>query len=235
MGNRRKEAFRLFARQKRKTICLQLARHRNYRQVFNYVHVTAEKRKTACPKKLPPHFITAEKIPPYFGLPLPPKSLPPKNKKTPTAQKLPPYCVTAEKILPQFRLPPPPQSLPPKTKSRHPPTKYRRMAIPPRLCPPKKTLPTTTLVTYFQLFVTAVTSSRNIMNWSSTQECGLIYWQQRSARVQQLYTLQTADKGRRHHSSRPTQQDSRPRNAPDYDLTTIPIPEHDLTINHNQL
>ena len=29
--------------------------------------------------------ITAEKIPPYFGLPLPPKSLPPKTRKPPIA------------------------------------------------------------------------------------------------------------------------------------------------------
>ena len=35
-------------------------------------------------------------------LPLPPKSLPPKNEKPPTAKKLLPYCITAEKIPPFF-------------------------------------------------------------------------------------------------------------------------------------
>ena len=44
-----------------------------------------EKPLTA--KKLPPYCITAEQIPPYFGLPLPPKSLPPKNLKK---RRLPP-------------------------------------------------------------------------------------------------------------------------------------------------
>ena len=49
-------------------------------------------------KKLPAYFITAAKIPPYFGLPLPPKWLPPKNEKPPTAKKLPPYCITTLKL-----------------------------------------------------------------------------------------------------------------------------------------
>ena len=64
--------------------------------------------------EIAPYCITAEKIPPYFGLPLPPKSLPPKNEKPPTAKKLPPYCITAEKIRPYFGLPLPPKSLRPK-------------------------------------------------------------------------------------------------------------------------
>ena len=46
--------------------------------------------------------MTAEKIPPYLGLPIPLKSLPPKNEKPPTAEKLPPYRITAEKLPPYF-------------------------------------------------------------------------------------------------------------------------------------
>ena len=42
-------------------------------------------------------------------------------------------------------------------------------------------------------------------------------------------------RGQRHHSSRPTKQDSWQRQAPDYDLRIMPtIPESDLTINHNE-
>ena len=125
-----------------------------------------EKPLTA--KKLPPYCITAEQIPPYFGLPLPPKSLPPKNEKPPTACKL---CFEFSFTLRPKNEKPltvPPKNyrriaLPPnkyrhilvyrfrqsryrrKMKNRLPPANYRRMAIPPRLCPPKKPLPTTTL------------------------------------------------------------------------------------------
>ena len=89
---------------------------------------------------------------PYFGLLLPPKSLPPKNAKPPTAKKLPPYCIAAEKMHPyfhilvyRFRQ----SRYRQKRENRQPPKNYRRMAIPPRLCPRKKTLPTTTLKNWF--------------------------------------------------------------------------------------
>ena len=68
--------------------------------VYRFRHnvVAAEKRKTAYRQKLPPYCIAAEKIPPYFGLPLPPKSLPPKNEKPHTVKKLPPYGNTAPPV-----------------------------------------------------------------------------------------------------------------------------------------
>ena len=76
---------------------------------------------------------------------LPPKSLPPKNEKPPTAKTLPPYCITAEKTTAifwfyRFRR----RRYRQKRENGQPPRNYRRVAIPPRLCPPKTPLPTTT-------------------------------------------------------------------------------------------
>ena len=57
-----------------------------------YVHVTAEKRKSAYRQKLPP----------YFGFTASAKVVTAEKWKPPAAKKLPPYRVTAEKIPPYF-------------------------------------------------------------------------------------------------------------------------------------
>ena len=102
-----------------------------------------EKPLTA--KKLSPYPIPAEKKRPYFGLPLLQTSWPPKNEEPPTAKKLPPYSIPAEKyrhiLVYRFCQ----RRYHPKMKNRLPPNNYRRMEIPPRPCPYKKTLTTTTL------------------------------------------------------------------------------------------
>ena len=140
-----------------KNICISLTRHRNYRQVLNLRSRYRRKTKNRLPQKnlppycvtgkqLPPYCITAEKRPPYLGLPLPPNSLPPKNEKSPTAKKnyrriaLPPKNYRHILVY-RFRQ----SRYRQKRENRQPPKNYRRMAIPPRLCPPKRPLPTTTL------------------------------------------------------------------------------------------
>ena len=89
----------------------------------------------------------APQLPPIFELTF---TSPPKNEKPLTAKKLPPFCVTAKQLPPnkyrhilvyRFR-----QSRYRQNRKKcQPPENYRRMAIPPRLCPPKKPLLTTTL------------------------------------------------------------------------------------------
>ena len=103
-----------------------------------------EKPLTA--KKFPPYCITAKQLPPYCItaekiLPLPPKSLPPTNEKPPTAKELPPKKYRHSLVYP-FRQ----SRYRQERETRQPPENYRRMAIPPRLCPPKKPLPMTALV-----------------------------------------------------------------------------------------
>ena len=84
-GDRRKEVCRLFGRQKHMHVA------RSSPQLppsFECTFTSPPKNeKPLAAKKLPPYCITAEKITPYFGLPLAPKSLPPKNEKPPTAKK----------------------------------------------------------------------------------------------------------------------------------------------------
>ena len=81
----------------------------------------------------------APQLPPNF---LSPFTLPPKNEKPLTAEKLPPYGITA--IFWFYRLRPSRY----RQKNEKPPTpkNYRYvLVLPPRLCSPKKTLPTITL------------------------------------------------------------------------------------------
>ena len=80
-----------------------------------------------------------------LDLPPPPKPLPPKNKNPLLPKNYRRTALPANNYRHILVLPPPLKSLPPKKKNRLPPKNYRRMALPPRLCPPKKALPTITL------------------------------------------------------------------------------------------
>ena len=92
-ADRRKVVCRLFGRQNHMYMAPQLP------PSFQFSFPLRPKNeKPLTAKKLPPYCITAEQIPPYFGLPLPPKSLPPKNEKPPTACKLSPYGNTAPPV-----------------------------------------------------------------------------------------------------------------------------------------
>ena len=84
-GNRRKEVCRLFGRQKHMHIG---SKAPHLPPCFEFTFTLPPKNeKPLTTKKLPLYCFTAEKIPPYFGLPLPPKSLPPKNEKNAYRQK----------------------------------------------------------------------------------------------------------------------------------------------------
>ena len=146
--NRRNEVCRLFGCQKH------TARHRNYRQVLNFRLRCRRKTKN----RLPPKNYRRIALPPkeyrhILVLPPPPKSLPQKNEKTAyrrkiTAvlhyrRKIPPYfCFTASaKVVTAKKWP-----------NRLPPKSYWHMAIPPCLCPPKKSLPRTTLNFWYVIY-----------------------------------------------------------------------------------
>ena len=84
-------------------------------------------------KKYPLHCITAERVPPHFGLTLLLTSLPPRNEKPLTAKKLSPYPIPAEKKRPYFGLPLLQTSWP--TKNEEPPTAKK---LPPYSIPAEK-------------------------------------------------------------------------------------------------
>ena len=138
-----------------KHICIVLARHRHYRQGLTLRSRYHRKTKNRLPQKITAvlHYgqtTTAvlhyrRKIPSYFGLQLPPKSLPPRNEKPPTAKKyrriaLPPnkyrYSLVCRLRQSRFRQ---------KRENRQPLIYFQCMEIPPRMCPPPKTIPTITL------------------------------------------------------------------------------------------
>ena len=109
-----------------------------------YVHVTAEKRKTAYHQKITAvlHYL---KIPLYFGFTASAKVITAEKWKTAYRQKITAVLHyrrknTAIFLFHRFRQ----SGYRQKRENRQPPKNYRLMAIPPRLRPPKKTLPTTT-------------------------------------------------------------------------------------------
>ena len=112
-------------------------------QTFKGYMYQVNRRKGGLPfVRAPKTCSQAPQLPPSFESPY---SLPPKNGNPLTAERLPPYeyGITAE---PYFGFSASRQSrYCQKTKNRLPPKNYRRMALPPRLCPPKKALPTITL------------------------------------------------------------------------------------------
>ena len=121
--NRREKGLP-FVRGRRKHV----AKHRNYRLNLSLCSCYYRQKKKSLPSKNYRHI---------FVLSPPPKSLPRKNEKPPTAKKLSPYfdfTASAKVVTAQKR----------KTAYRR--KNYRRMALPPRLCPPKKALPTITLI-----------------------------------------------------------------------------------------
>ena len=84
-----------------KNICMYLARHRNYRQVLKLRSRYRRKTKNRLPpKKCRRIALRPKKYGHILVLPLPPKSLPPRNEKPPTAKSLPPFCISVEKIRP---------------------------------------------------------------------------------------------------------------------------------------
>ena len=131
-----------------------------YRTFEGYMLYKVNRRKRGVPfVRAPKTCSLALVLPPSFESPF---TLPPKNEKLLTAGKLPPcfgftasvkvvtakkrktaYCRKITAIFCFYRLR---QSrYRQKTKNRLPPKNYCRMALPPRLCPPKKALPTITL------------------------------------------------------------------------------------------
>ena len=94
--------------------------------------------------------LSAENLPPYFGFTAFAKAVTAKKRKTAYHRKITTvwhYCQNFTAIFWFYRLR---QSrYHQKTKNRLPPKNYRRMALPPHLCPPKKALPTITLKNYF--------------------------------------------------------------------------------------
>ena len=144
--NRRKRGLP-FVRRKR------VARHRNYRLVLGFRSRYCQKTKTRLPLKnyrcmaLPPkiyHHI--------LFLPPPPKSLPPKKRNTAYRRKTTAVWHYHGKITTIFWFYRLRQSrYRQKSKNRLSPKHYRRMTLPPRLCPPKKALQTITLIFYEQM------------------------------------------------------------------------------------
>ena len=103
-----------------KNTCIQLARHRNYRQVLN--SRLRYRRKTK--NRVPPKHYRRIAFPPnnYRRIVLPPKRF-------------------RHILVYRFRQ----SRCRQKRENRQPPKNYRRIAIPPRLCPTKKPLLMTTL------------------------------------------------------------------------------------------
>ena len=90
-------------------------------------------------EKLPPHGSTAEKLPPYFGFTASAKVVTARKRQTAYRRKITSVWHYRRKITDIFWF------YRQKTKNSLPPKNYRRMALPPRLCPSKKALPTITL------------------------------------------------------------------------------------------
>ena len=116
-----------------KNICLQLARHHNYRQVLNLRSRYRRKTKNRLPPK-----ITAAKTPQYFGFTASAKVVTAEKWKTAYRQKFAAVLHyrlknTATFWFYRFRQ----SRYRQKRENRQSPKSYRRVAIPPRLCPPK--------------------------------------------------------------------------------------------------
>ena len=94
---------------------------------------------------MPPYCITAETIPPYFGFTASAKAVTAEKWKNAYPQKIAAVLHYRRKP-PYFGFTASAKKYRQKRENRQPPKNYRRMAIPPRLCPPKKPLPTTTLL-----------------------------------------------------------------------------------------
>ena len=101
--------------------------------------MTAGKRKTAYRQKITGYCIIAGKIPPDFGLPLPPKSVPLRNEN-----RLPPKK-TRHILVYRFRKNRNRQN----RENRQLPKNFPCMAIPPGLYLPEKPLPTTILIIFY--------------------------------------------------------------------------------------
>ena len=126
-----KEVCRSFGRRKHV-----VARHRNYRLVLSLRSRYRQKTNSLPPKNYRRMALPAEFLPPSFGFTASDKVVTAKKGKTAYRRNVTAIVWFCRLRQSRYRQ---------KTKKRLPLKNYRRMALPPHLCPPKRTLPTITL------------------------------------------------------------------------------------------